>query len=68
MTVRSLLAANPMKKDASCINILTCEQHIKSLLPQVPYRKLFDGIVGSRKFFVTDENTGRLIPVSTNYL
>jgi class 3 adenylate cyclase len=68
MTVRSLLAANPMKKDASCINILTCEQYIKSLLPQVPYRKLFDGIVGSRKFFVTDENTGRLIPVSTNYL
>ena len=68
MTVISLLSDKPMKKDASCINILTCEQYIKSVLHQVPYRKLFNDIIGNRKFFVTDEDTGRLIPVTHDYL
>jgi len=68
MTVISLLPDKPMKKDASCINILTCEHYIKSVLHQVPYRKLFNDIIGNRKFFITDEDTGRLIPVTHDYL
>ena len=68
MTVISLLSDKPMKKDASCINILTCEQYIKSVLHQVPYRELFNDVIGNRKFFVTDEDTGRLIPVTHDYL
>jgi class 3 adenylate cyclase len=57
-----------MKKDASCINIRTCEHYIKSVLSQVPHRKLFYDIIGNRKFFVTDEDTGRLISVTHDYL
>jgi class 3 adenylate cyclase len=57
-----------MKKDASCINILTCEHYIKSVLSQVSHRKLFNGIIGDRKFYVIDEDTGRLISVSHDYL
>ena len=68
MTVISLLSDKPMKKDASCINILTCEQYIKSVLHQVPYRTLFNDIIGNREFFVTDEDTGRLRPVTHDYL
>lgn len=68
MTVISLLSDKPMKKDASCINILTCEHYIKSVLSQVPYRKLFNEIIGNRKFFVADEDTGKLISVTHDYL
>jgi len=57
-----------MKKDASCINIRTCEHYIKSVLSQVPYRRLFNGIIGNRKFFVADEDTGKLISVTPDYL
>jgi class 3 adenylate cyclase len=57
-----------MKKDASCINILTCEHYIKSVLSQVPYRMLFNEIIGNRKFFVADEDTGKLISVTPDYL
>jgi len=68
MTAMSLLPAKPMKSDASCINILTCEHYIKSVLSQVPYRKLFNDIIGNRKFFVTDEDTGKVVPASHDYL
>ena len=68
MTVISLLSDKPMKKDASCINILTCEHYIKSVLSQVPYRMLFNEIIGNRKFFVADEDTGKLISVTPDYL
>ena len=57
-----------MIKDASCINVLTCEHYIKSVLSRVPYRKLFNEIIGNRDFFVTDEDTGRLISVTPDYL
>ena len=68
MTVISLLSDKAMKKDASCINVLTCEHYIKSVLSRVPYRKLFNEIIGNRDFFVTDEDTGRLISVTPDYL
>ena len=68
MTAISLLSDKPMKKDASCINIRTCEHYIKSVLSQVPYRKLFNEIIGNRKFFVADEDTGKLISVTPDYL
>ena len=68
MPVISLLSDKPMKKDASCINIRTCEHYIKSVLSQVPYRKLFNEIIGNRKFFVADEDTGKLISVTPDYL
>lgn len=58
----------PMPKDASCINILTCEHYIKCVLSEVPYRKLFDDITGNKSFLATDEETGKLIPVSRKYL
>ena len=68
MTEVSLLCDKPMKKDASCINILTCEHYIKSVLSQVPYCKLFYEIIGNRDFFVSDNDTGRLISVTPDYL
>jgi class 3 adenylate cyclase len=68
MTVISLVSNKPMKKDASCINIRTCEHYIKSVLSQVPYPSLFKEIIGNRNFFVTDEDTGRLITVTHDYL
>jgi len=58
----------PMRKDSSCINILSCVHYIETVLPEVPYRKLFEGIAGSNRFAVIDENTGQLVPVDENYL
>jgi len=68
MTVISLITGKPMRKDSSCINILTCEHYIKSVLAQLPYNKLFNGILGNEEFLVTDEDTGKIIPVSNAYL
>jgi class 3 adenylate cyclase len=68
MRANALLSGKPMRKDASCINILTCKHYIKSLLSEVPYGKLFDGITGNKCFLVTDEKTGRIIPVTKEYL
>jgi class 3 adenylate cyclase len=68
MRANALLSGKPMRKDASCINILTCKHYIKSLLSEVPYAKLFDGITGNKCFLVTDEKTGRIIPVTKEYL
>jgi class 3 adenylate cyclase len=68
MEVNSSISGKPMRKDASCINILTCEHYIKCLLSEVPYRKLFDGIVGNKEFPVTDEETGKIVPVTREYL
>ncbi len=68
MPAISMLSGKPMRKDSSCINILTCEHYIKSALSEVPYRKLFDGITGSKSFLVTDEETGKIIPVTEDYL
>ena len=68
MQTISLLSGKPMRKDSSCINIITCEHYIKSLLSEVSYGKLFDGIIGNKRFLVTDEKTGRVIPVTKEYL
>ena len=64
----SPITGKSMGKDSSCINILTCVHYINSVLSEVPYRELFDGIDGSSRFPVTDENTGQLVPVDKNYL
>ena len=58
----------PMSKDTNCINILTCENYIKSILPDVPYDKLFNGIIGNEEFLFTDINSGKIVPVDRNYL
>jgi class 3 adenylate cyclase len=68
MEAISLMSGNPMRKDTSCINILTCEHYIKSLLSEVPYGELFDGITGSQNFLVSDEDTGKVVPVACEYL
>ncbi|MBT8370190.1 MAG: hypothetical protein KJO34_04445 [Deltaproteobacteria bacterium] len=68
MSAISLSASTPMRKDSSCINILTCEHYIKSVLSEVPYHKLFDGITGNRQFVVTDEDTGKIILAADDYL
>jgi class 3 adenylate cyclase len=57
-----------MSKDASCINILTCENFIKNVLPEVPYDKLFDGAVGSEQFLFADLSSGKIVPVDQSYL
>ncbi|UCE53754.1 MAG: hypothetical protein JSV31_31720 [Desulfobacterales bacterium] len=57
-----------MSKDTSCINILTCENYLKNVLPAVPYDKLFNGIIGNQSFLYTDENSGKIVPVDKNYL
>jgi len=68
MKAISVKTGKPMRKDASCINILTCEHYIKCVLSKVPDRALFDGITGSKSFLVTDEETGKVIPVTKEYL
>ena len=68
MTVISLRSDKPMKKDASCINICTCAHYLKSILAEMPFGRLFRGIIGNPKFLVTDECTGRLISVTRDYL
>jgi class 3 adenylate cyclase len=68
MQAISLTTGKPMRKDSSCINILTCVHYIESVLSEIPYRQLFDGIAGSKRFPVVDEDTGRLVPVTEDYL
>ena len=58
----------PMKKDTCCINIATVENYIRSVLSEVPYDQLFEGIVGNDEFLITDEKTGKMVPVSKDYL
>jgi class 3 adenylate cyclase len=58
----------PMRKDASCINIITCESYIKKSLSYVPYHQLFDSILGNGDFLVIDEDSGSLMPVHQDYL
>ena len=58
----------PMPKDASCINVLTCENYLKSIMSAVPHERLFEGIANSNNFLVTDEESGRIIPVPDEYL
>jgi class 3 adenylate cyclase len=57
-----------MCKDTSCINILTCENYIKTVLRKVPYEKLFEGTVGSEEFLFADLKTDKIIPVDQTYL
>ena len=57
-----------MAKDASSINILTCESYINRTLPAVPYEQLFDGIFANEKFLFTDKDNGEIKPVSKEYL
>jgi len=57
-----------MRKDSSCINILTCEHYINCVLSEVPSRALFNDITGNKNFLFTDEETGQLIPVTKEYL
>jgi class 3 adenylate cyclase len=61
-------AGKPMTQDASCINVLTCEHYIKTIQSVVPYEAFFKGIVGNKRFLVTDEETGKRVPVSADYL
>ena len=68
MRVYPSISGKPMRKDASCINILTCEHYLKCLLSEVPYAKLFDGITGNKRFLVTNEETGKIVPVTKGYL
>lgn len=58
----------PMRKDTSCINIITCECYMKKILSDVPYHQLFNGILGNGDFLFIDENTGKLMPVHQDYL
>lgn len=67
MTVISI-TGKPMQKDTSCINILTIVNYIKSVLSQVPNEGIFSGIIGNKSFLVTDDATGKVVPVSSNYL
>jgi class 3 adenylate cyclase len=57
-----------MSKHNSCINLLTCEHYIRRKLGDVPYERFFDGILGNPDFCYTDENTGRIVPVSRESL
>ncbi len=68
MGAMTLAAGRPMERDASCINILTCEHYLKTCLTTVPYDAFFSGIVGHGHFLVTDEETGKLTPVDEAYL
>jgi len=57
-----------MSKDISCMNIATCENYIKGVLSEVPYHRLFDGIVGNGEFLITDEETGKTMSVGQDFL
>jgi class 3 adenylate cyclase len=64
----SLISGKPMRKDSSCLNILSCVHYLKNILSEIPYRRLFEGIVGSQNFPITDEDSGQLVPVNQEYL
>jgi class 3 adenylate cyclase len=66
--MNTMISGPPMSKDSSCINILTCEQYLKNVLPQVSYKKLFDNIIGNQKYLVAEEDTGKVVPVGSDYL
>jgi class 3 adenylate cyclase len=68
MAVSTLISGKPMRKDSSCINILTCEHYLKNVLPQVPYNNLFDSIIGNQNYLISEEDSGKVIPVTTDYL
>ena len=68
METISLGAGKPMPKDSSCINILTCENYLKSVLSEIPYKRFFEGIANRSKFPIADEETGKIIPVTEAYL
>ena len=57
-----------MPKDTSCINILTCENYIKSILGDVPVERLFEGITGNADFLCMNLETGKITPVDPVYL
>ncbi|MGD8264153.1 MAG: adenylate/guanylate cyclase domain-containing protein [Desulfobacterales bacterium] len=68
MSYSLLTSRKPMRKDSSCINVVTCEHFIKTSLSTVPYTKLFGGIVGNEKYLYADEDTGKIVPVVKEYL
>ena len=68
MQATSIKTGKPMPKDSSCINILTCENYLESVMSAVPYKRLFDRIVDNRNFLIADEETGKIIPVTGKYL
>jgi class 3 adenylate cyclase len=57
-----------MRQDTSCINILTCENYLKSVLTDVPYDKLFKGILGNDEFLYPDKNSAKIVPVIQDYI
>jgi class 3 adenylate cyclase len=57
-----------MKKDSCCINILTCRHYVHRVCPEVPDTRFFDGILGNEAFLFTDEGTGKMVPVTKDYL
>jgi class 3 adenylate cyclase len=58
----------PMRKHTSCINILTCANYIKHILSEVPHDRLFHDVVGNGQFLITEEDTGKIEPVSQDFL
>jgi len=68
MSLEKQLKREPMKKDVCCINISTQINYMRSVLSEVPYEQLFEGIVGNDEFLITEEKSGNIVPVTRDYL
>jgi len=60
--------SKPMPKELCCSNLLTCESYIKSVLPEIPHDRLFEGIIENNEFLTTSEQTGNVVPVTPDFL
>lgn len=57
-----------MLKEVACVNNLTLENYIRSVMPEVPYDDFFQGVENNEEFLTHDEATGKLTTLSRNYL
>jgi class 3 adenylate cyclase len=68
MTHAVFTPAKPMAKDSSCMNIVTCRHYLNRVLPHVPDALLFNTILGNGAFAYLHEDTGKIVPVTREYL
>ncbi|MBA4394152.1 MAG: hypothetical protein C0407_11420, partial [Desulfobacca sp.] len=57
-----------MSKDTSCTTIVLVDDYIKKHYPGISYEEVFKEIIVDEEFFYVDSTTGKLSPVTIDYL
>jgi len=63
-----MTAKQPMPKEVACVNNLTLENYIRSVMSEVPHDDFFRGVENNDEFLTYDEATGKLVTLTKNYL